>query len=191
MISLLLLMFKPISNYLQIISRQVQLIGGSQEPASSLHTPPSSFGRTASARPPPGEKHRRWGRKESSPQRVPKDFLTPSCPRTAGTPHSGEDSGWEKDSSSSSKVPGQGQRAQNQGESLREPEHSFPSCFPLPAHSGIIRHNSHVELHPAASQPPLDSTSPLAGFTIPLPHVSSASIPCLSQWHSLPPQYTN
>lgn len=43
MISLLLLMFKPISNCLQIISRQVQRISGSREPASSLHTSPSSF----------------------------------------------------------------------------------------------------------------------------------------------------
>lgn len=36
-------MFKPISNYLQIISRQVQLICGSPEPASGLHTPPTSL----------------------------------------------------------------------------------------------------------------------------------------------------
>lgn len=90
MISLLLLMFKPISNYLQIISRQVQLICGSQEPASSLDTPPSSFRWQV-----PGlwcGEQRRWERKESSPRRVPKDLLTPRCPRTAGTQHSDKNS---------------------------------------------------------------------------------------------------
>eukprot|EP00069_Balaena_mysticetus_P008892 bmy_06068T0 len=45
----------------------------------------------ASAKP-PGKKDRRWKRKKSSPQRVPKDFLMPSCYHTVGTGHSGKDS---------------------------------------------------------------------------------------------------
>ena len=111
MISLLLLMFKPISNCLQIISRQVQRIGGSQEPAASLHTSPSSFRWQVPGLLGGKKNHRRWERKESRPQRGSKDFLTTSCHCAAGTQHSGKDSGWEKDSSSSSKVPGQGQPA--------------------------------------------------------------------------------
>lgn len=89
-ISLLFLMFKPISNYLQIIPRQVQLICRSQEPGASPQHP-FSFQLVQTAV--PGLPVRtESGTERVHPTGVPKDFLMPSCHHTAGTQHSSMDS---------------------------------------------------------------------------------------------------
>lgn len=113
-------MSKPISNHLQIISRQVQLICGSREPASSLHIPPSSFRWQVSGLLVAEGEAKKVG--EERVQATERPQRSPHTPLPYGW-HTAQRPGlcWEH-SISSFKDPGRGQPTGNQVESLRESE---------------------------------------------------------------------